>query len=173
MKKLLIGFLFTLATFSFSYANGTPQDGSINLNYQNNRSPLITKPYIELPIGSIKPAGWLKEQMLRMRDGMTGNLDKVYEQVMGPRNGWLGGDGDVWERGPYWIDGLLPLAYILNDKTLIDKVKPWIEWTLASQKEDGYFGPDTDRDPEEGLQRDNARDWWPKMQMLKEMQQYY
>lgn len=173
MKKLFIGFLFTLATFSFSYANGTPQDGSINLNYQNNRSPLITKPYIELPIGSIKPAGWLKEQMLRMRDGMTGNLDKVYEQVMGPRNGWLGGDGDVWERGPYWIDGLLPLAYILNDKTLIDKVKPWIEWTLASQKEDGYFGPDTDRDPEEGLQRDNARDWWPKMVMLKVMQQYY
>ena len=48
---------------------------------------------------------------------------------MGPRNGWLGGDGDVWERGPYWIDGLLPLAYILNDQALIDKVKPWVEWT--------------------------------------------
>ena len=39
--------------------------------------------------------------------------------------GWLGGDGDGWERGPYWIDGLLPLAYLLEDEELIAKVKPW------------------------------------------------
>jgi hypothetical protein len=93
--------------------------------------------------------------------------------VMGSRNGWLGGDGDVWERGPYWIDGLLPLAYLLNDEGLIEKTKPWIEWTLASQQPDGYFGPDTDRAYEAGLQRDNAHDWWPKMVMLKVLQQHY
>ena len=92
---------------------------------------------------------------------------------MGKRNGWLGGDGDVWERGPYWIDGLLPLAYILNDKELIAKTKPWIEWAINSQKADGYFGPDTDRKNEPGLQRTNAPDWWPKMVMLKILQQYY
>ncbi|WP_099464695.1 beta-L-arabinofuranosidase domain-containing protein [Parabacteroides provencensis] len=146
---------------------------SINLNYQNNRYPLVTKPYMELPIGTIKPSGWLNEQLKRMADGMTGNLDQIYEKVMGQRNGWLGGDGDVWERGPYWIDGLLPLAYIMNDQKLIEKVKPWIEWTLASQKENGYFGPDTDRPYEPGLQRDNTHDWWPKMVVLKIMQQYY
>jgi DUF1680 family protein len=146
---------------------------STTANYINNRYPLLTKPYMELPIGAIKPSGWLEEQMNRMRTGMTGHLDQTYEAVMGQRNGWLGGDGDVWERGPYWIDGLLPLAYITNDKALIAKVQPWIEWTLASQKPDGYFGPDTDRSPERGLQRGNAHDWWPKMVMLKVMQQYY
>jgi len=142
-------------------------------NYQNNRSPLIEKPYMELPIGSIKPQGWLAEQLKRQAAGMTGHMDHIYEKVMGPRNGWLGGDGDVWERGPYWIDGLLPLAYILNDKELKAKAQPWIEWTLASQKPSGYFGPDTDRSYEPGLQRDNAEDWWPKMVVLKIMQQYY
>jgi DUF1680 family protein len=142
-------------------------------NYLNNRWPLLEKPYVELPIGAIKPEGWLREQLNRQRTGLTGHLDSIYAKVMGPRNGWLGGDGDVWERGPYWIDGLLPLAYILDDTALKDKVQPWIEWTLASQKPDGYFGPDTDRGPEAGLQRDNARDWWPKMVMLKLMQQYY
>ena len=143
-------------------------------NYtRNNRYPLLQKPYMELPIGTIKPEGWLKAQLNRMRTGMTGHLDTVYEKVMGKRNGWLGGDGDVWERGPYWIDGLLPLAYILEDKELIKKVQPWIEWALASQKEDGYFGPDTDREYEVGLQRDNSHDWWPKMVVLKIMQQYY
>ncbi|MDR1593064.1 MAG: glycoside hydrolase family 127 protein, partial [Prevotellaceae bacterium] len=146
---------------------------SVNGNYVNNRYPLATKPYMELPLGSIKPSGWLGEQLNRMRTGMTGHLDSIYEKVMGPRNGWLGGDGDVWERGPYWIDGLLPLAYILNEQALKNKVQPWIEWTLASQQTNGYFGPDTDRSPEPGLQRNNAHDWWPKMVVLKIMQQYY
>ena len=61
----------------------------------------------------------------------------------------------------------------MDNKKLIDKVQPWIEWTLASQKSNGYFGPDTDRDYEEGLQRNNSQDWWPRMVMLKVMQQYY
>lgn len=138
-----------------------------------NRAPLQPRPYAELPIGAVKPAGWLNEQLVRMRDGMTGHLDSLYPQVMGPRNGWLGGDGDVWERGPYWIDGLLPLAYILEDRRLIAKVQPWIEWALASQTADGNFGPVTDRPAEPGLQRDKARDWWPRMVVLKVLQQYH
>ena len=138
-----------------------------------NRAPLQPRPYAELPIGVVKPAGWLSEQLVRMRDGMTGHLDSLYPQVMGPRNGWVGGDGDVWERGPYWIDGLLPLAYILEDQRLIAKVKPWVEWALASQTADGNFGPVTDRPAEPGLQRNKARDWWPRMVVLKILQQYH
>lgn len=149
------------------------QNMSVTGNYLNNRQPLLQKSYIELPLGAIRAEGWMAEQLQLMKKGMTGNLDQVYPQVMGKRNGWLGGDGDVWERGPYWIDGLLPLAYLLNDQELINKIKPWIEWALASQKPDGYFGPDTDRPYEAGLQRDNAHDWWPKMVMMKVMQQYY
>lgn len=142
-------------------------------NYSNNRQPLLQKEYIELPLGTIKPKGWMEQQLLLMKNGMTGNLDQIYEPVMGKRNGWLGGDGDVWERGPYWIDGLLPLAYILDDDQLKKKVQPWIEWALASQNEEGYFGPEIDRPNEPGLQRDNSHDWWPKMVMLKVLQQYY
>ncbi len=80
---------------------------------------------MELPVGTVRPEGWLKSQLLKMKNGMTGHLDSLYSEVMGPRNGWLGGDGDVWERGPYWIDGLLPLAYILDDSLLKAKVQPW------------------------------------------------
>lgn len=162
---LLITCLMPLRVYS--------RQGGINSNYANNHYPLLEKPYIELPIGTIKPAGWLEQQLSTMVTGLTGNLDAIYEKVMGPRNGWLGGDGDVWERGPYWIDGLLPLAYILDNDTLKKKVQPWIEWALASQKPDGYFGPDQDRGPERGLQRNNAHDWWPKMVVLKVLQQYY
>lgn len=169
MKQLLISFiLLTLA------ASPQAQRRSLNqTNYLGNRAPLRSNPYIELPLGSIAPQGWLKEMLLRQKTGATGHLDSLYPLVMNERNGWLGGDGDQWERGPYWIDGLLPLAYILKDQTLIAKVKPWVEWTLKSQQPDGYFGPIKDYPSEPGIQRDNSRDWWPKMVMLKVLRQYY
>jgi hypothetical protein len=138
-----------------------------------NRQPLAPAAYTELPLGAIKPHGWLREMLVRQKNGASGKLDQLYPLVMGPRNGWLGGDGDQWERGPYWIDGLLPLAYILDDKELIAKTKPWVEWALNSVQRDGYFGPSKDYEPEPGVQRNNSRDWWPKMVMLKVLKQYY
>jgi hypothetical protein len=144
--------------------------------YLQNRAPLVQKPYLQLPLGSIHPDGWMLEQLHLMREGLTGNLDREYARVVGSRNGWLGGDGDGWERGPYWLDGLVPLAFLLDDPELREKIKPWIEWTLNSQTEEGYFGPvpfDTEPEPEPGIQKTRRRDWWPKMVMLKVLQQYY
>ncbi len=145
-------------------------------NYLQNRAPLKAKPYLELPLGAIKPQSWLLDQLVRMRMGMTGHLDEIYPEVVGERNGWLGGDGDGWERGPYWIDGLLPLAHILDDVEMKEKVQPWIEWTLNNQQQDGYLGPipfETEPESEPGLQKTRRRDWWPKMVMLKILQQHY
>ncbi len=147
--------------------------GDVTECYPNNRYPLVRKPYVELPLGSVKAKGWLQEMLLRQREGATSQMDVLYPEVMGKRNGWLGGDGDQWERGPYWIDGLLPLAYLLDDDGLKEKVQPWVEWALVSQREDGYFGPAKDYEPEFGLQRDNSADWWPRMVVLKILQQYY
>lgn len=147
--------------------------GRAESEYRNNAYPLQAKPYMELPLGSIKAAGWLEEMLVRQRDGISASLDKYYPEVLGKRNGWLGGDGDQWERGPYWIDGLLPLAYILDDDSLKHKVQPWIEWALKSQREDGFFGPSVNYEAEKGLQRNNSEDWWPRMVVLKVMKQYY
>jgi len=165
--KLKIITQLSLMALSFS---AMAQTGT---NYVGSRAPLRQNPYIELPIGAIKPQGWLREMLVRQKNGATGNLDKLYPLVMNNRNGWLGGDGDQWERGPYWIDGLLPLAYILDDKEMIAKVKPWVEWSIKSQQPDGYFGPSKDYPGEPGIQRDNSKDWWPKMVMLKVLKQYY
>lgn len=152
-----------------------------NINYVSNRRPLVENPYIQLPLGSVQPKGWLYEQLRRSADGMTGHLDEIWRDV-GSNNAWLGGDGDAWERGPYWLDGLVPLAYILKDEQLIKKVKKWVEAVLASQREDGYFGPVPDSTREFGNSKWERRqawqelekmDWWPHMVMLKVLQQYY
>ena len=127
----------------------------------------------ELPLGSIRPEGWLREQLQRQANGLTGHLDEVYPQVMGPSNAWLGGDGDAWERGPYWIDGLLPLAYILSDENLIEKSGKWVNAIMDFQQPDGYLGPAEDHSYVYGLQRGQTHDWWPKMVALKILKQYY
>lgn len=124
-----------------------------------NRSPLLPAAFQALPLGAIKPTGWLKKQLQIQAEGLTGHLDEFWPDV-GPNSGWLGGTGESWERGPYYLDGLLPLAYLLEDEALLAKVKPWVEWTLNSAKPSGYFGP---RNP----------DWWPRMVMLKVLVMYY
>ncbi len=144
-----------------------------------NRAPLADKPYTELPLGSIRPEGWLRDELERMAAGMSGHLDEWYPEVCGERNAWLGGDGDTWERGPYWIDGLYPLARLLENDTLLEKTKPWIEWTLANQRDNGQIGPYETRDEDrtrpapQGAQVHKPDDWWPRMVMLKILQQHY
>ncbi len=155
------------------YAWDNREAGKMEVWVKYDQGGLKPLAYSELPLGAITPEGWLREMLERQRNGMSSQMDVLYPQVMGERNGWLGGDGDQWERGPYWIDGLLPLAYILDDEALKAKVQPWIEWALGSQREDGFFGPSTDYAPEKGLQRNNSHDWWPRMVVLKILQQHY
>jgi uncharacterized protein len=128
-------------------------------NYFQNRAPLRKTPLLELPLGSIEPLGWIRDQLEIQVVGMTGHLDEVWPDV-GTSSGWLGGSGESWERGPYYLDGLLPLAYLLKDEKLIAKAQSWIEWTLSSQSESGQFGPMVNED------------WWSRMIMLKVLIQY-
>lgn len=112
-----------------------------------------------LPLGAIRPSGWLERQLRLQASGLTGNLEEVWPDV-GPDSGWLGGTGENWERGPYYLDGLVPLAYVLEDDSLKARARKWIEWMLVSQAPDGWFGP-----------RAND-DWWPRMVALKVLMQY-
>ncbi len=162
--------LFLLLTLTFSGF------GQSNMFYVSNQKPLVEQPYVALPLGSIKPQGMLLKMLEIQRDGLTGHLDSIYSLVCGDNNGWLGGTGDGWERGPYWLDGLVPLAYILDDDELKAKAQKWVDWSIENQQENGYFGPQTLADGYEvipGTQQGMRNDWWPKMVMLKVLQQYY
>ncbi len=124
------------------------------------RSPLRQSAFIALPLGAVRPRGWLEDQLRVQAAGLTGHLDEFWADV-GPNSGWLGGTGESWERGPYYCDGLLPLAYLLDDPLLIARAQRWVDWTLNSQQPDGQFGPQRNRD------------WWPRMVMLKVLMSYY
>lgn len=136
-----------------------------------NRAPLAANAMYLLPLTSIKPTGWLKQQLQIQADGLTGHLDEFWPDV-GPASGWLGGTGEPWERGPYYLDGLLPLAYLLDDAKLIAKAKKWVDWTLDHQQPNGAIGPVAPANADAKV-RANYEDWWPKMVMLKVLTQYH
>ena len=124
-----------------------------------NTAPKRT--FYPLPLGTVLPRGWLKEQLEIQADGLSGHLDEIFPDL-GPDNAWLGGNGESWEVGPYYLDGLVPLAYLLEDSRLKAKVSKWINWTLTHLGQDGWIGPNTDHEDI----------WWPRAVMLKVLAQY-
>ena len=132
-----------------------------------NRAPLAPNAFALLPLTAIKPKGWLRQQLQIQAAGLTGHLDEFWPDV-GPNSGWLGGTGEPWERGPYYLDGLLPLAY----PKLIAKAKKWVDWTLDHQQPNGAIGPVAPADAD-AKKRASYDDWWPKMVMLKVLTQYH
>ncbi len=122
-----------------------------------NRPAAFT--FTPAPLGSVSPRGWLRQEFLAQKNGLTGHIDALWPDL-GETSGWLGGPGENWERGPYYLDGLIPLAWSLGDDALKQKAQKWIDWMIQSQREDGFFGP-----------ADNL-DWWPRIVALKALMQY-
>src|SRR3974390_3115477 len=82
-----------------------------------NRQTLAQSKFHPLPLGSILPSGWLREQLELQSHGLTGHLDEFWPDLK--NSSWIGGTGESWERGPYFFDGLIPLAFLLKDPHLI------------------------------------------------------
>ena len=124
-----------------------------------NRAPLQPNAFNPLPLGSVMPKGWLLDQLRLQASGLSGHIDEFWPDL-GPNSAWLGGSGEGWERGPYFLDGLVPLAYLTKNPTLIAKVRKWMDWTLDHQQPEGWIGPAKNTD------------WWPNYVMLKALVQY-
>jgi hypothetical protein len=114
----------------------------------------------KLPLGDIKPKGWFLDQLRTQAKGLTGNVAELFDDLS-DNSSWLGGKGEKWERGPYYLDGLLPLAYLIDDYSLKQKSQKWIDSILESQDALGFFGPK------------NNLDWWPRMVITKMLPSYY
>ncbi len=154
MNKIT-GFIFGI--IMFVALNCT--ENKENTNYKGNPAPLKQNAYIRLPLGAIKPEGWLKSQLEAQASGLTGNIDDFWPDLV--NSSWRGKGGEAWERGPYYLDGLVPLAYLLNDEKLIQKVKTWIEPIFASSSDSGWYGPAKNKDR------------WPLAVANKVLMQYY
>jgi uncharacterized protein len=125
---------------------------------------LLPQVFKALPLGQVRPAGWLWSQLQIQADGLTGHLQEIWPDVA--RSQWIGGDVEGWERGPYWLDGLVPLATLLDDARLKGIAGYWVDQILASQRDDGWLGPVHE------ARFGYAYDPWPLFIVLKALTQH-
>ncbi|MCX6865422.1 MAG: glycoside hydrolase family 127 protein, partial [Verrucomicrobia bacterium] len=137
-----------------------PATPGANSFYPANKAPLVQNAYSILPLGTVMPQGWLKQQLNIQAKSLTGNLPKFWKSLA-PDSGWLGGKGESWERGPYYTDGMVPLAFLTQDPELLEMAHKWVAWTLDNQRPDGAIGPV------------KCTDWWPLGLMCKTLTQYH
>jgi hypothetical protein len=114
--------------------------------------------------------GWLRRQLQIQAGGLSGHLDEVWPDIHDSR--WFGGTAEGWERAPYWLDGVLPLAFELDDAALKTKVTGYIEYILDHQQEDGWLGP-REMVQASGRPEEFNYDLWGQLLALKVLVQYH
>ena len=85
------------------------------------------------------PEGWLRRQIEIQAEGLCGNLDKVWPDVRD--SAWIGGGREGWERVPYWLDGFVPMAYLLDSDDMKARAQKYIDKIIENQQEDGWICP--------------------------------
>ena len=125
-------------------------------------SDLRPTAFRSLTPGQVRAERWLLKQLELQRDGLTGHAEELFDDI--GQSDWLTGEKRggqyAWERGPYYLKGLVSLAFVLDDAKLKAKAQRWIEAILKSQRKNGDFGP-----------RDC--NWWANMVVLHLMRDYF
>jgi len=76
---------------------------------------IVPRVFTPLPTGSVTPKGWLLKQLRLQAEGLSGHLSMFWNDIK--ETVWIGGTGDggLHERTPYWLNGVVPLSYLLKN----------------------------------------------------------
>lgn len=155
--RFMVGIAIALSGTWCPQVRGTEQGPS-------GMSAIPETPFRPLALGRIQPAGWLRAQLRIQASGLSGHLDEFWPDIKD--SAWTGGKAEGWERLPYWLDGMVPLAYLLDDPALQAKVKRVVDYILEHQQPDGWLGPVGD------TAGHKAYDPWPLFPLFKALIQY-
>ena len=112
----------------------------------------------------IRPKGWLEKQLRIQAEGLSGHLHEFWPDIADSQ--WIGGAADSWERVPYWLDGYIPLAYLLQDKKMIDTVLFYVNRIIENQHADGFICPPS-------IKERGRYDVWSVFLILKVLAQFF
>ncbi|KAH8115214.1 hypothetical protein DFH11DRAFT_1726088 [Phellopilus nigrolimitatus] len=125
-----------------------------------SQSGLAAKKYLNLPLGAIKPAGWLHDQLMVQTNGLWGHEHDFYHYVS--QTDWLGGDSfysnleeglssitsdypsltRVDPAGSYWFNAMVPNAVLVDSAEIQAKTQYFLDFVLENQDDTGWLGPE-------------------------------
>ena len=124
---------------------------------------LLPSRYARIPSCSTTATGWLGRELHTQVLGLSGSMHLFWPEVSASE--WLGANTSntriqfiAW---PYWLNGVVPLAYQTGNASLIAAVTAGVEYLLATQTEDGLLGAAI-----------NDTDPWPRPLLLYAFAQY-
>jgi hypothetical protein len=120
----------------------------------SSKDTAIKPVFTWLTLGEVKPAGWIKAQMVRdLNHGFAGHLGELCHEAssdifVSHRNGSRAENtGNVannnWWNGETegnWRAGFIMMAYLTEDKQAMQKADDYVRHILSSQDADGYLG---------------------------------
>ena len=103
-------------------------------------------------MAAVTPAGWLRDQLLVQLNGLSGHLQRFWPDVRNstwiyPGGRWQETYSDRGGNMPYWLNGVIPLAFQLRpvsdrvDSTgynLTGTIDSYMHTLLANQRADNY-----------------------------------
>ncbi|KAL1745754.1 hypothetical protein HDZ31DRAFT_81727 [Schizophyllum fasciatum] len=95
--------------------------------------------YKTIPLGYVRPRGWIHDQLVVQMNGLAGHEHEFYGLD------WIGGSSFysyLEEAGSYWFDGLVPSAVLTDNEPIKRKTLEFLEYVLEHQDESGWLGPE-------------------------------
>lgn len=153
--------ILSLGTVIGSHTAATSHATTLPKGRLTEAGATVYAKFDQLPITSVKAAGWLQRYLETMRTGLAGHAEETGYPF--DTCGWVGpdrmptrgesqgkelipgkGHQPFWvgyEQVAYWTDGVLHLGYLLADKNLIAKARKQTDYVLNNPGTGGYLGP--------------------------------
>eukprot|EP00935_MAST-01C_sp_MAST-1C-sp1_P001190 g1190.t1 len=119
-----------------------------------------------LPVGAIKPNGWLLDELKLQAAGLSGQLPWFWNYFND--SAWLGGKGSEPEQFiPYYLNGLVPLSYQVEDENIASIRKHHVDYILQHQDNaTGWLGKPVANNEA------SAHNYWSKYLAIQALESY-
>ncbi|KAF7762202.1 CAZyme family GH146 [Agaricus bisporus var. burnettii] len=104
---------------------------------------LAPKKFLPLPLGQVRPRGWLSDQLVVQTNGLAGHEHEFYHYVS--QTDWTGGDSlysNLEEAGSYWFNAMVPNSVLVNETVIHQKTLEFLDYVLDHQDSTGWIGPE-------------------------------
>ncbi|KAI0821829.1 hypothetical protein BC628DRAFT_1422254 [Trametes gibbosa] len=99
---------------------------------------------VSLPLGDIKPSGWLMRAM-KTQDSLMGKHEGFYQYLSHADTEWVGWSENVYTiegAGSLWFRDMVTIAGMLELPTLSSQTEQFLDYYLDTQGSDGWLGPE-------------------------------